>query len=93
MKCFFYSDSAVNVPILQIIPELDNVASRADQCITLNKLWGMETLILKDAHHAFDNPLVSGRTDGGGHYMEYSESATDEARAAILDFLVRHLKN
>ena len=86
-------DPNVNVPILQIIPELDNVASRADQCITLNKLWGMETLILKDTHHAFDNPLVSGRTDGGGHYMEYSDSATVEARAAILDFLVKHLGN
>ena len=84
-------DPNVNVPILQIIPELDNFASRADQCIDLNKLWGMEILILKDAHHAFDNPLVSGRTDGGGNYMEYSAEATVEAKAAILEFLIKHL--
>lgn len=80
-----------DVPLLQIIPELDE--QRASTCINVGKTSAVEYLVLKGAHHSFDDPRTSGKSDSSGNWMEYDSAATIKAREVTKIFLAKYLKN
>ncbi|MBT3331873.1 MAG: prolyl oligopeptidase family serine peptidase [Rhodospirillaceae bacterium] len=84
------SYSKDDMPLLQIIPELD--VQRASTCIMAGKRTDMEYLLLMGAYHSFDDIRSSGRIDSWGNQMLYDTAATDKAREATKIFLARHLK-
>lgn len=86
-----YSYDSDDVPLLQIVAELD--VQLAPGCVRIGEITPMEVLILEDTYHAFDQPQISSlRHDSTGNPMLYSSSATKRARQASKAFLDRHLK-
>ena len=86
-----YSYNADSVPLMAIAGEKD--VNHAPACISAAEgyLPEIEVHVLPGAYHAFDSRSASGRTDSGGSYMQYSESATNKARQLTKEFFAKHL--
>jgi dienelactone hydrolase len=82
--------SAREVPLLQIVAELDT--QLAPSCIAAAKAVKMDMHLFPTTHHAFDQPQITLRPDAGGNMMLYSADATAKSRTLLRDFLERHLK-
>ena len=87
-QLFNYNENSI--PLLEIMGEYDT--QHTQSCIDAGKNFpGLEIEGLPEAHHAFDNYGASGKTDRGGSYMQYSESATKRAQELTKEFFSRHL--
>ena len=82
---------ADSVPLMEIVAEKD--VKHAPSCISAGKNHpGIKVHVLLGIYHGFDAHHGGGRYDSGGSYMQYSGSATNQARELAKAFLAEHLK-
>lgn len=92
-KCGYGMDAYTDedVPMMQILGELDRKITR--DCISLTKNKPIEVHEIKGAYHAFDSPEhTSIRKDPRGSPMLYDRTKTREARELTRAFLAKHLR-
>lgn len=75
-------------PLMELVGELDE--RHVEACRTVRP--PIEVHILPGAHHAWDHPRASGKSDAYGTYMRYDRDATEKSRELVKDFLSRHLR-
>ena len=89
----------LTVPTLILIGERDDLNS-AEECRNMvagRDGWGIsrqkdrdipiKLVVFPDAYHAFDAPELKIPTELSGHHLEFNQSATDQAAAALHGFL------
>lgn len=89
----------VTVPTLILIGERDDWNS-ADTCRDMaagRDGWGIsrqrgdgppiKLIVYPDAYHGFDAPAIETSRGISGHHFEYNQAATDQAAAALREFL------
>lgn len=92
------SGAVVTAPVLVLVGELDDWTP-ANDCRAMGDMphsgGSSETvMVLPGAHHAFNGPSLRDHPrDVFGHHLEYSETATAAARAAVDKFLAETLKH
>ena len=79
-----------SIPLMQVVGEKDTPFALGCQQVGRRKPE-IEVHIIPGAYHAFDSPESSGKTDIGGNLMQYSASATKQAREFTRAFLAKHL--
>jgi dienelactone hydrolase len=77
-----------SIPLMEVIAEGDKNTYSVG-CGHLN--FRIQVHMIAGAHHAFDSPEYSGKTDLAGNHMQYSAAATKEAREQTRSFLEKHL--
>jgi dienelactone hydrolase len=88
----------LTVPTLILIGERDDLNS-AEECRDLvagRDGWGIsrqkdrdipiKLVVYPDAHHAFDEPNLKTPLEPSEHHLEFNQSATDQAAAALHEF-------
>jgi dienelactone hydrolase len=80
----------VPFPVLEVIPEHDNLAR--DTCVPLARSW-LSQAVIPAAYHAFDQNGMStpGKDAYGTLLRQYSGAATEQAHRIVGDFLARTL--
>jgi dienelactone hydrolase len=92
-KCPWSMYGIKSVPYLNIVGKLDDFYPACALAATniYHKEKSFTLLALDDAHHAFDDPRVSGKKDISGHLMRYNKDATEKSVEAVKTFLLTHI--
>lgn len=78
-----------SIPLMEIVGDKDTNFVETCRNIGIDK--AIEVHVLTGTHHSFDSQEASGMTDMVGNYMQYSSSATNNARELTKQFLAKHL--